>query len=160
MTNQNKTFNPAEYPEAIELFEKIKEISMHGRGGLYRGVPESVYKKNIVKYTDKDGHIIYTGPECRVPESITKEYGTLSKDIEGVVYFINPTKGNINMTDPVTGVSTSFMYEIDMEGNESCMFDSVPIGNTPVNSFWTGKKVDFSGLTKIIQEINPNSKII
>jgi len=160
MTNENKTFNPAEYPEAQEVFERIKGIDMFGRGGLYRGVPESVEKKELVKYTDKDGHIIHEGPDHGLPENILKKYGTLSREVKGVIYFISPTKRNIAMTDPVTGVSTSFMYDIFQNGYESCIFDGVPMGNTPVNSFWTGEKVKFSGIAKIIQKINPDSKII
>ncbi|KHO54998.1 MAG: hypothetical protein QT10_C0008G0050 [archaeon GW2011_AR19] len=160
MTNEIKIFIPAEYPESSELFERIKGIDMFGQGGLYRGVPESIEKIEIVKYLDKKKQVIYEGPDQKLPENLLKEYGTLSRKVKGVIYFITPTERNINMIDPVTGVSTSFMYNVYRGGSECCIFDGVPMGNTRANSFWTEEKVKSSGLAKIIKEINPDSKII
>ncbi|MDP2672465.1 MAG: hypothetical protein Q8O84_01490, partial [Nanoarchaeota archaeon] len=91
--------------------------------------------KTILSYEDKDGYEIHKGKNA------------------GIRYFIEPDKQSSAMGD-------EFRYTITADNDESCFMDGVLIGFCPDNIFPKGRKVESSGLAKIIREINPNSKII
>jgi len=133
MEKEIPTINPKDYPEESELFERIKNICMDGR--YTNGKNPRKVSKTILPYEDKDGYTIHEGK------------------IRGLMYFIEPDKQMSAMGD-------EFRYTITVDNDESCFIDGVLIGFLPDNIFPKGRKVESSGLAKIIKEINPNSKII
>lgn len=141
-----------------QILEEIRNVELFGRGDISRGTPVNFESKDIVTYKNKEGKYL-TSCVGNLNDStlneLFQEYGIVSREKTGKVYFLATSNSNYCMSDPTTGVSTSFQYRVFNDGNEDLFFDAIPFGNTSFND-----KIKDTSLKKIVKSINPCSKLL
>jgi hypothetical protein len=161
----NKRTKFTEPRSESDLLEKIKHVTLIGRGNSNRGQPSNVEFSDIHKYFDKNNNYISSGPDPieqypEYMEELYQERGMIGKETMGTVYWISTTNPNTSMTDPVSGVTTSFQYKVMKDGQESLIFDAIPSGDTWNIGGEGIQKIENSSLRKIVEVINPNSRLL
>lgn len=152
------------FSDADAVFEKIKTFPIVGT--QYRGTPVSVEKKEVNRFVAPGGNELYCGPSLHVEDLLKYDDKEFTKENLGSIYFIETSKPNESMVHPVTQVPTHFMYEVQKDGTESLYIDAARQGYAP--AFGTSKDSIFKqekitnnmSLTKVVQAINPQSRII
>ncbi|MFW5977571.1 MAG: hypothetical protein ACOCQQ_03600 [Candidatus Nanoarchaeia archaeon] len=158
-----KTIDLTQLLQEEQILEKIKDVPVVGTG--YRGTPVSVEKQEIHKFIKPNGRQIYEGPSRHIESLLKDKKQDYTKEHTGSIYTIHSSKPNSSMVNSVTQMPTRFMYEVHANGFESLYLDAVCQGEALLfgakeTSAFKLKQVDNLALAKIIEAINPHSRII
>jgi hypothetical protein len=153
-----------------QILEGIKDIRLYGIGD--RGNPNDVFIKDIIRYTDKKGNVVYTGineledpAQAEYMDELFENHGTLCRETIGKLITLSTTKPNYQMHNS-NGTSTEFQYRVYDNGREDLYFDAIPSGSTHLffsqddNDLSKMKKVSNPSLRQVVGVINPDSKLL
>lgn len=154
----------AQLSQEEQILEKIRSFPLVGTG--YRGEPVSVERKDVNRFVAPNGRQLYCGPAQHVEDLLNERNQEFVKEPVGSIYFVETSKPNPSMVHDVTQVPTGFMYEVCNDGTESLYFDAVREGYAPAHGLSMGsifklqKITDNVGLAKVVEAINPESRLI
>ncbi len=149
-----------------QILEKIKNVQLYGLKN--RGYPDGVLIQDIVRFTDKNGKYVWEGPSSIIddcPKNLDdffEEHGLVCRETVGKDYGLSTTDPNPSMSNTF-GSPTCFQYRVFNDGREDLMFDGIPSGDTDAYNpdfSKTTKKITNSSLKKVVEVINPNSKLL